>query len=106
MLHARTLPPFLFTGTLLRVVYHLPEFARLYVRLFRDPRVPRWTKAVLVLTVLYWISPIDLVPAFIPILGQLDDLGVVLGGLWLFVRLCPRDVVAETVRDVARSPAR
>jgi hypothetical protein len=43
-------------------------------------------------------------PGFIPVLGQLDDLGVLVGGLWLFIHLCPREVVAETVHAVARAP--
>jgi uncharacterized membrane protein YkvA (DUF1232 family) len=63
--------------------------ARLATRLFREPRVPTALKAVPVLALLYVLSPIDLVPDFIPGLGQLDDLGVILAALELFVRLCP-----------------
>jgi uncharacterized membrane protein YkvA (DUF1232 family) len=63
--------------------------ARLAVRLFRDPRVPALLKSVPILAGLYLISPIDLVPDFLPGLGQLDDLGVILASLELFVRLCP-----------------
>jgi uncharacterized membrane protein YkvA (DUF1232 family) len=46
-------------------------------------------KAVPLLALLYVISPIDFVPDFIPGLGQLDDLGIILAALELFVRLCP-----------------
>jgi len=46
-------------------------------------------KAVPLLALLYVISPVDFVPDFIPGLGQLDDLGIVLAALELFVRLCP-----------------
>jgi uncharacterized membrane protein YkvA (DUF1232 family) len=63
--------------------------ARLAIRLFREPRVPTLAKAVPVLACLYVVSPIDLVPDLIPGLGQLDDLGIILLGLELFVRLCP-----------------
>ncbi|MEA2624653.1 MAG: hypothetical protein QOD06_698 [Candidatus Binatota bacterium] len=103
MIRAQTLPPFLFTSRFVRVLRHLPEFTRLYASLFRDRRVSLLPKALLILIAVYLVSPIDLVPAFIPVLGQLDDLGVLLGGLWLFIRLCPPDVVAETVHEVART---
>jgi uncharacterized membrane protein YkvA (DUF1232 family) len=63
--------------------------ARLAFRLFREPRVPLVLKAVPLLAVLYVISPIDFVPDFIPGLGQLDDLGIILAALELFVRLSP-----------------
>ena len=63
--------------------------ARLAFRLFREPRVPLVLKAVPLLALLYVISPIDFVPDFIPGLGQLDDLGIVLAALELFVRLSP-----------------
>ena len=79
--------------------------ARLAIRLFREPRVPTALKAVPVIALLYVLSPIDLVPDFIPGLGQLDDLGVILAALELFVRLCPttvltfhRDAVAQRRR--------
>ena len=63
--------------------------ARLAVRLMREPRVPTLLKAIPVVAALYVISPIDLVPDLIPVLGQLDDLGVIVGALELFIRLCP-----------------
>jgi uncharacterized membrane protein YkvA (DUF1232 family) len=63
--------------------------ARLAIRLFREPRVPMLLKIVPVFAFLYVLSPIDLVPDFIPGFGQLDDLGVILAALELFVRLCP-----------------
>ena len=68
--------------------------ARLAFRLFREPRVPMVLKAVPLLALLYVISPIDFVTDFIPGLGQLDDLGIILAALELFVRLCPG--VAQT----------
>jgi uncharacterized membrane protein YkvA (DUF1232 family) len=93
----RGLPRYLLTGRFLQVFLHLPEFVRLYVRLFRDPRVSRLAKAWLVIVGLYVVSPIDLVPAWLLGLGQLDDVVLALGGLWLFVRLCPPEVVREHV---------
>jgi len=89
------------------VVLHLPNFARLYWRLFRDRRVPILPKALLVLTLVYVVSPLDIIPDFIPVIGEMDDVVVVLSGLWLFIRLCPPEVVRETVHDIAtRAKAR
>lgn len=61
----------------------------------RDPRVPWPAKAVAAVVVAYALSPIDLIPDFIPILGYLDDLLLVAGGVWLVLRLIPPDVMAE-----------
>ena len=89
------------------MLLHLPNFARLYWRLFRDRRVPILPKALLLLTLVYVVSPLDLVPDFVPVIGEMDDVVVVLAGLWLFVRLCPPEVVRETVHDIAtRAEAR
>jgi uncharacterized membrane protein YkvA (DUF1232 family) len=67
--------------------------ARLLWRLARDPQVPLRAKAVLPAIAAYLAMPIDIIPDFIPVLGQLDDLVVVGLGLALFVRLTPRSVV-------------
>lgn len=61
----------------------------------RDPRTPAAAKAVALLTAAYALSPIDLIPDFIPILGYLDDLVIVPVGLWLAIRLIPAEVLAE-----------
>jgi len=89
------------------VLRHLPNFARLYWRLFRDRRVSILPKALLVLTLVYVVSPLDVIPDFIPVIGEMDDVAVVLSGLWLFIRLCPPEVVREMVHDIAaRAEAR
>ena len=61
----------------------------------RDPRVPWPAKLVAALTVAYALSPIDLIPDFIPVLGYLDDLVLVPLGLKLAIRLIPPSVLAE-----------
>lgn len=66
---------------------------RLLWRMFRDPAVPGRAKSVLPVIVLYLAFPFDLVPDFIPLLGQLDDLLVVVLGLGLFLLLTPRAIV-------------
>jgi uncharacterized membrane protein YkvA (DUF1232 family) len=55
----------------------------------RDPRVPFSAKVVLVITVAYAFSPIDLIPDFIPILGYLDDMLILPLGIWLSIKLIP-----------------
>jgi uncharacterized membrane protein YkvA (DUF1232 family) len=61
----------------------------------RDPRTPWYAKAVAIGVVAYALSPIDLIPDFIPVLGQLDELVILPAGIWLVVRLIPPDVMNE-----------
>jgi uncharacterized membrane protein YkvA (DUF1232 family) len=61
----------------------------------RDPRVPWYAKVVAVLVVSYALSPIDLIPDFIPVLGYLDDVILVPLGVLLVIRLIPPDILAE-----------
>ena len=71
----------------------------------RDPRVPWYAKALALVVAGYALSPIDLIPDFIPVLGYLDDLLLVPLGIVLVVRLIPAELIAElraaaeTVRD-------
>ena len=58
----------------------------------RDPRTPWWIKALAGLVVAYALSPIDLVPDFIPVLGYLDDVILLPGLIWLIVRWMPAEV--------------
>jgi uncharacterized membrane protein YkvA (DUF1232 family) len=61
----------------------------------RDPRTPPAARIVALLVVAYAFSPIDIVPDFVPVLGQLDDLLLVPVGLWLAMRLIPGPVLAD-----------
>jgi uncharacterized membrane protein YkvA (DUF1232 family) len=61
----------------------------------RDGRVLWVWKLIPVAGLIYVAFPFDFIPDFAPIIGQLDDLGIFLGSLWLFVELCPPDVVKE-----------
>jgi uncharacterized membrane protein YkvA (DUF1232 family) len=81
---------------------HLPNFVRLYWRLFRDPRVSLLAKGVLIAAATYLALPVDLVPDLVPVLGQLDDIAVLIGACKVFIQLCPPDVVEEHVRRIAR----
>ncbi|MEP7343234.1 MAG: YkvA family protein [Acidobacteriota bacterium] len=64
-------------GFLQGVIMLIPDFLKLLGRLFRDSRVPTTEKALLVGSIIYVISPIDLIPDFIPFIGQVDDLYLV-----------------------------
>jgi len=72
----------------------------------RDPRVPWYAKAVAAATAAYALSPIDLIPDVIPVLGYLDDLLIVPLGIALAIRLIPAGVIADLRREaVARDAA-
>jgi len=64
-------------------------------RLLGDGRVPLLLKVIPVLVVIYLLSPIDLIPGFLPVIGQLDDFGLLLVALAAFIRLAPDHVVDE-----------
>jgi uncharacterized membrane protein YkvA (DUF1232 family) len=61
----------------------------------KDPRVPVLTKIIIGLVVAYTLSPIDLIPDFIPVIGYLDDLLLLPIGIWLAIRLIPKPVWKE-----------
>lgn len=68
----------------------------------RDPRVPWHAKAAAALVAAYALSPIDLIPDFIPVLGYLDDLLLVPLGILLAVKLVPAPLMEEFRREAAR----
>jgi len=61
----------------------------------RDPRVPWYAKALALLVAAYALSPIDLIPDFVPVLGYLDDLVIVPLGILAVVKLIPPPLMAE-----------
>jgi len=61
----------------------------------RDPRVPWYAKALALAVAAYALSPIDLIPDFIPVIGYLDDLVLIPLGVLLVVKLIPREVMEE-----------
>jgi len=76
----------------------------------RDPATPLLPKLLAMATVAYALSPIDLIPDFIPIIGYLDDLIIVPVGIWLCLRLIPRSVLvnnrAKAVAWMASNPVK
>jgi uncharacterized membrane protein YkvA (DUF1232 family) len=73
----------------------VPDCAVLFKRLLADPRVEWWRKALLVAVILYLASPIDLVPDFIPVAGQLDDAILVVLALRVLLRGSGERVLIE-----------
>lgn len=61
----------------------------------RDPRTPWYARAFGLLVTAYALSPIDLIPDFIPILGLLDDAILIPAGIWLFLKMLPEGLFAE-----------
>jgi uncharacterized membrane protein YkvA (DUF1232 family) len=84
-----------------QLIAHLPSFLKLFSRLIEDARVPLTSKLLLVGLLAYVVLPADLVPDFLIGVGQLDDLAVILGGLRLFLSLCPPQVVQEHLRAIS-----
>ena len=65
----------------------------------RDPRVPWYAKATAACVVAYALSPVDLIPDFVPILGYVDDLVIVPLGIVLAVRMIPPELLLEFRRQ-------
>ena len=61
----------------------------------RDPRVPWYAKALAMIVAGYALSPIDLIPDFIPVLGYLDDVIILPLGILLVIRMIPPEIMAE-----------
>jgi uncharacterized membrane protein YkvA (DUF1232 family) len=72
----------------------------------RDPRVPWYAKFVASAVAAYTLSPIDLIPDFIPVLGYLDDLIIVPLGILLAIKLIPAALFAEFREQAVRSEQR
>jgi len=71
----------------------------------KDPRTPWYAKGLIFLVVAYALSPIDLIPDFIPVLGYLDDLILIPAGIWLAIRMVPPDVLVEARETAATQGA-
>ena len=78
---------------------------RLAWRLLREPAVPTVLKTVPVLAALYVVSPLDIVPDVLPLLGQLDDVAILVLALQSFAKVCPSRVVEYHRAALARGRA-
>ena len=88
---ARRLPP----GTAKDLAAFLPACATTMRRLRKHPAVPRRAKLLCLFALLWVLSPIDLIPEFLPIIGPLDDVVVVALVLRYAARQIPREVLLE-----------
>ena len=78
-----------------RLVIKLPTYARVVWGIVRDPRTPIGLKGMLAAALAYVVFPVDLIPDAIPILGQADDLTILLLVLDVFIQNAPPEVRAE-----------
>ena len=72
-------------------------------KLFRHPETPRAARWIAIAVIAYAVSPIDLIPDFIPVLGQLDDLILIPLGIALAVRLTPKPLWEALLQEAERS---
>ncbi|WP_431929392.1 YkvA family protein [Amycolatopsis tucumanensis] len=91
ILLAKLLPP----GLARDLARLLPDCVTTVRRLRKDPRVPRRAKVAVVVAGLWVLSPVDLIPEFLPVIGPLDDVLVVALALRYAARLVPREVLAQ-----------
>jgi len=91
VLLARRLPP----GLLRDLAAFLPACVTAARRLRGHPAVPRRAKVALLVAVVWTLSPIDLLPEFLPVIGPLDDIVVIALALRYAARAVPREVLAE-----------
>ncbi|MGV0025004.1 YkvA family protein [Phormidesmis priestleyi] len=81
--------------TLKRFARNLKQEIHVVYLASKDPRVPWYARLLAVLIGAYAVSPIDLIPDFIPILGYLDDLILVPLGIWLVLKMIPPAVLSD-----------
>ena len=93
-----------------KIVNQLKSKARLLKRevtvlyfAYRDTRTPWYARIFTLLVVSYALSPIDLIPDFIPVLGYLDDLILVPAGIFIALKMIPADVMSDA-RQQANDP--
>ena len=77
-----------------RMVVDAPKYVQLYGRLLKDERVPNSAKAILVGAGIFAVSPLNM-PNFIPVVGALDDLAIVMLANGYFLKKVPADLLAH-----------
>jgi uncharacterized membrane protein YkvA (DUF1232 family) len=82
-------------GTLKELAGFLPDCVTMVRALRRDPRVPRRSKVAVAIAGLWVLSPVDLIPEFLPVIGPLDDVVVVALALRYAARQVPRQVLLD-----------
>lgn len=86
-----------------QIAQHLKSELVLYQRVLRHPHTPKMAKVLLWLAVAYLLLPFDLIPDFIPVIGQLDDLIVVPGLIYLALKIIPETLIEECRAQIKES---
>ncbi len=82
-----------------RILKDLRREIKIYRLVLKDERTPRMAKRLLAFAIGYAVSPIDLIPDFIPLLGHLDDLIIVPTLIWLAVRMIPKKIIEDSRKE-------
>jgi uncharacterized membrane protein YkvA (DUF1232 family) len=77
-----------------------------YRRLGKDPRTPWLSKILIAAAIAYLLSPVDIIPDFIPILGHLDDIILVPGLIWAALAIIPESVKHDAREAGSKEPSR
>ena len=87
-------------------VHRLRREARILHLAYKDPRTPWYAKWLAAGTLTYALSPIDLIPDFIPVLGHLDDILILPVAVWVIIKLIPSEVLTDcrAVADQVTKP--
>jgi uncharacterized membrane protein YkvA (DUF1232 family) len=88
-----------------QAAHHLNNEVKVLAVVYRDARTPWYARALIFFVIAHTLSPIDLIPDFIPVLGYLDDLIIVPLGIALAIRLVPQAIFADAREKVASQPA-
>lgn len=75
----------------------------LAAKLARNPLVPLRARLPLVVLLMYLAMPLDIIPDFIPVIGQLDDVLVAGAAVWWFPRVCPADVAMDEIERLEQT---
>ncbi len=79
---------------------NLRKYIRVYQALYKDPRTPRLAKVFLWMAIGYFFLPFDLIPDFIPVLGQLDDAIIIPALIFIALKLIPKSLYQEHYQKV------
>ena len=79
----------------MNIINRIKREFKVYRLILGDRRTPRMAKFLLTLALFYAVSPVDLIPDFIPVLGFLDDLLIIPSLVFLALRFVPNEVVAD-----------
>jgi uncharacterized membrane protein YkvA (DUF1232 family) len=82
-------------STLSQIAGRLKNELAYYRCLMKHPKTPKISRVFLGAAIAYFLSPVDVIPDFIPVLGHLDDVLIVPGLVWLAMRLVPSEVSAS-----------